>query len=127
MSTGEPADDVSESREAPALLQITSYTTCGSAPAWMQSAIASAAAAMCTPARSWFTIFTFDPWPEASPSRWTLAAIASSTGRHFSKAAGSLDAMIESWHADARAAPPDTGPSMWRSPMARSRSPSRAA
>ena len=42
---------------------------CGSAPALMPSAMASAAAAMCTPASSWLTIFTFEPVPGASPRR----------------------------------------------------------
>src|SRR6266511_2277808 len=87
----------------------------------MQSAIASAAAAMCTPARSWFTILTFEPWPERSPSRWTLVAIASSTGRARSNAAGSPEAITVSSPAAAFAAPPDSGASTWRSPIARSR------
>ena len=53
----------------PAEWQITSYSVRGSAPARMPSAIASHAAAMCTPARCWLTIFTVEPMPAASPSR----------------------------------------------------------
>ena len=47
-----------------------------SAPALAASAIASAAVAMCTPAKSWFTVFTSEPMPGASPSRNTLAEVA---------------------------------------------------
>ncbi len=55
--------------ELPAEPDITSYTTCGSQPARIPSAIASAIAAMCTPARSWLTILIREPWPGLSPRR----------------------------------------------------------
>ena len=44
---------------------MTSNSTSGSAPALIPSAIASAAAAMCTPASSWLIILTVEPWPGA--------------------------------------------------------------
>ena len=51
----------------------------GSTPSRNPSAIASPAAAMCTPARNWLMIFTFEPTPCSCESRYTFVAIASST------------------------------------------------
>ena len=45
-------------QELPAALLMMSYSSRVLSPARAPSAIASAAAAMCTPASSWFTIFT---------------------------------------------------------------------
>lgn len=45
-------------QEFPAAWEMMSYTTLVSRSALAPSAMASAAAAMCTPASSWFTIFT---------------------------------------------------------------------
>ena len=53
----------------PALWVMTSKILSGATPARIPSAMASAAAAMCTPASSWFTIFTVLPAPARSPSR----------------------------------------------------------
>ena len=53
----------------PALCVMTSYSAAGSTPSRRPSAIASAAAAMCTPASSWLMIFTLLPLPARSPSR----------------------------------------------------------
>ena len=52
----------------PALCVITSYSAAGSTPSRRPSAIASAAAAMCTPASSWLMILTLLPAPALSPS-----------------------------------------------------------
>ncbi len=82
---------------------------------------------MCTPARSWLIILTLEPIPGASPSRWTLAAIASSTASAFLNASFVPEAMIESSPLAARAAPPDTGASIMRMPLACSRSPRSVA
>jgi hypothetical protein len=67
-------------QEEPAEEEMTSNSVRGSAPARMPSAIASAATAICTPARSWLTILTVLPTPTSSPRRQTLPAMASSTG-----------------------------------------------
>ena len=53
----------------PALWVMTSYSAAGSTPSRRPSAMASAAAAMCTPASSWLMIFTLLPAPGASPRR----------------------------------------------------------
>ena len=69
--------------ELPALWVITSNRACGSTPSRSPKAIASAAAAMCTPASSWLTIFTFEPRPWALPKRYTLPAMPASTSSIF--------------------------------------------
>ena len=56
-------------QELPALLEITSKSVCGSAPQAAPSAMASPAAARCTPARCWLIIFTVEPMPGSEPSR----------------------------------------------------------
>ena len=107
-------------QELPAEDEITSNSVRGSAPARMPSASASAAVAMCTPARSWFTIFTVLPIPARSPRRHTFSAIASSTGPARSKAASLPDPMTVMVPALARAAPPDTGASSSSNPRSAS-------
>ena len=64
----------------PALVEITSNRVAGSAPARVPSAMASQAEAICTPARSWFTILTLEPMPGRSPRRKTRPATAARAG-----------------------------------------------
>ena len=56
-------------QDAPAELEITSNRSAGATPARMPSAIASAAAAICTPASNWLMVLTVEPGPARSPSR----------------------------------------------------------
>src|SRR5438477_2482054 len=66
---------------------------------------------MCTPASSWFTVFTSEPMPGASPSRNTLAEVAARMLSAVANALGEPDAMNVSSPDSARARPPDIGAS----------------
>ena len=66
---------------------------------------------MCTPASSWFTVFTSEPMPAASPRRNTLAEVAARMLSAAAKALGEPEAMKVSSPDSARARPPDIGAS----------------
>mmetsp|Transcript_10481 Transcript_10481/g.29814 ORF Transcript_10481/g.29814 Transcript_10481/m.29814 type:complete len:224 (+) Transcript_10481:2693-3364(+) len=94
---------------------MTSKSCRVSRPARAPSAIASAAAAMCTPARSWFTIFTLLPAPgpplivNSLPGGVAVMPLSTPAARLHPSAVPE-DIMVRAPSA-ARATPPETGAS----------------
>mmetsp|Transcript_29381 Transcript_29381/g.75425 ORF Transcript_29381/g.75425 Transcript_29381/m.75425 type:complete len:285 (+) Transcript_29381:197-1051(+) len=104
----------------PAAEEMTSNSCRVSRPARAPSAIASAAAAMCTPARSWLTIFTLLPAPGGPLMRnrapGVLAVMGASTRAARAQPSSVPEDMMVREPAAARATPPDTGASTNSSP-----------
>src|SRR5256885_4857344 len=96
--------------DRPALFEITSKRTRGSAPARAPSAIASAAAAMWTPARSWLTIFTVEPIPGVATMTMQRSASAAASA---ALAAARPPALARRRTASARTSKPSTSNPAW--------------
>ena len=75
---------------------MTSRNRAGAIPCVIPKVIASAIAAIWTPASSWFTAFIAEPAPASSPSSKTVSAMAASTGRAAAKASGVPEAITDS-------------------------------
>ncbi len=77
--------------------------------------------------KSWFTVFTSEPMPGASPRRNTVAEVAARIDSAAAKALADPEAMKVSSPDSARARPPDIGASKSSWPDRASRSPSALA
>mmetsp|Transcript_13074 Transcript_13074/g.30993 ORF Transcript_13074/g.30993 Transcript_13074/m.30993 type:complete len:336 (+) Transcript_13074:2240-3247(+) len=106
----------------PAACEMISYSCRVSRPICAPSAIASAAAAMWTPARSWLTILMLLPAPGPPSMRKSLpggaAVRAPSTAEALARPPPVPEAMMVRAPSAARATPPETGASTNSSPRA---------
>ena len=83
----------------------------GLTPWVMPKVMASAMAAIWTPANIWFTAFMADPAPASSPNGKTVSAMLSMTSFAPSNASSLPEAMTESAPFAAFTAPPEIGAS----------------
>mmetsp|Transcript_11768 Transcript_11768/g.33814 ORF Transcript_11768/g.33814 Transcript_11768/m.33814 type:complete len:223 (-) Transcript_11768:396-1064(-) len=101
----------------PAAPLTISYICRTSRPALAASARASAATAMWTPARSWWTILTVDPIPTPPLTMWISVPMARKSGSAARRSSGSPEHIMVISPARARTGPPDTGQSKKRMPL----------
>ncbi len=113
--------------ELPAETEMISCIVCSDRPAVSATFIASAAAAMCTPHKSWLIIFAVEPRPAVRPTWKMRFAVACMTGSARSSSAFGPEHMMVSAPSRAPTTPPDTGASSIASPASARRAAKRAA